>query len=142
MLSRIWWFNVAEAALTPQNVDVSGAGGGPARSFGLIGCNPLVGKECTIQHLAGLFVGIFEFLLALAVVLALAVIVWGGFQMVKGWFEEEPEGAYKEGKQTIRRGIWGFVLVLGAFLIVETLLFIFAGPDRGINYFFQQAFGS
>lgn len=113
----------------------------------LIPCNPLkvpaaeAYKACTIGHLGGLLVGIFEFLLGLSVVIALMMIVWGGFQMVKGWFEEDPAGAYKDGKNTVRRAVFGLVLVLGAYLIVETLLFLFTGKSNAINFFFNQAFG-
>lgn len=106
----------------------------------LLPCNPLKGVDCTFAHLGGLLVGVFEILLALSTFVALLFIVWGGFQMVYGWFDEDPEGTFKNGKNTVRRAIFGLVLVIGAFLIVETVLAIF-GVTGGVNRFLKEAFG-
>lgn len=112
----------------------------------LIDCNPLDYDDpatagcLNISVFAQLLVGIFEYLLLFSTFIAVLFIVWGGFQMVKGWFEEDPQGSYKDGMTTVRRAIFGFVLILGAFLIVETLLAIF-GVQGGVNRFLKDAFG-
>lgn len=105
----------------------------------LVPCGPFKGVACTFGHLGELLVGIFNWLLGLAALVAFLFIIWGGLQMLLGWFYEQPEGAWKDGVMTIRRAIFGFVLVAGAFFIVNTLLTGILGVG-GLNEFFQGLF--
>ena len=105
----------------------------------LVPCNPLKGDLCEFKHLGLLLVRIFDWLLGLAALVAMLFIVWGGIQMLKGWLEEEPEGAFKAGLQTVRRAIWGLILVAAAFLIVNTLL-LDVLKTEGLNELFLVPF--
>lgn len=108
------------------------------RFLALVPCNPLAGKPCEFKHLGELLVGIFDWLIGLAALVAVLMIVWGGFRMLEGWFEENPEGAWKDGVLTIRRALWGLVLVAGAFLVVDTLLRVLFKIDGGVNGLLQS----
>lgn len=105
----------------------------------LLPCNPLAGDPCTFSDLGLLLINIFNWLLGLAGLVAFLFIIWGGLQMLLGWFYEEPQNAWTAGKQTIRRAIFGFVLVAAAFFIVNTLLTRILGVG-GLNEFFQGIF--
>lgn len=101
---------------------------------------PCRGLDCKFSDLGVLLVGIFDWLLGLAGLVAMLFLIWGGIQMLKGWIEEEPEGAFKEGMLTVRRAIWGLVLVAGAYLIVNTLLTGILGVEGGLDALFKRAF--
>jgi len=96
------------------------------------------GTNCKLSDLWGVIIKIFNWLLTLAGLIAFLFLVWGAIQMVYGWLAEEPEHTFHEGMLTVRRAIWGLVLIGGAYLVINTLLFVLTGTQTDLNTFFQQ----
>lgn len=111
--------------------------------FKIVPCNPLAADRpataCEFEDLGVMIVNIFNRLLELASLVAFLFIIWGGLQMVLGWFYEQPEGAWKDGVMTIRRAIFGFILVAAAFFMVNTVLTRILGV-KDVNTYFNRLF--
>jgi len=78
---------------------------------------------CELDDLLDLPVKIFDVLIGLAGIVLLLVIVWSGFRMLLYYASDMPEGELQAAKNTLRNGVTGFVIVVGAYLIVHVLLF-------------------
>lgn len=91
-------------------------------------CNPVGSgadpNTCGVVHIFLLLVNIFNFLLAFAGIVLLLIVVIAGTRMILFHFAEQPETELVVAKQTLTRGIFGFVIVAGAMLIVDSMLFI------------------
>lgn len=98
----------------------------------IVPCGQTTDDKCTFNDLITLVVNIFEFLLGLAALVAVIIIIWSGIRMLLYSFSEQPEAELEGAKNTLRRAVFGLVLILGAFLIVQTLL-IFLGSDIEIT---------
>ena len=59
----------------------------------------------------------FSIFITLAAVLAVLMIAWGGLEYILS----KLPGAKAEGKERIRQTLWGLLLVLAAYLILETI---------------------
>lgn len=103
---------------------------------GLVPCR---GLDCEFSHLGQLLINIYNFSLGLAGIVAILFVVYGGFLMVYGWTTEQPESTYKEGQLTVRRAIWGLVLIIAAYLVVNTLVRVIFGAED-INTYFNKIF--
>lgn len=112
---------VAEAALTP-----------------IVPCGGPGQADCTFKDLGALLVGIYDFLLGFAGLVALMFIIYGGIKMLQGWLSEEPETTFKEGKLTVQRAIGGLVILALAFTILHFILAIFEAPN--IDKLFDDVF--
>lgn len=76
------------------------------------------GKPCSFCELYSLAVSIINFLIKLAVPLAILFISWGGIQVLTA----SGPGSVSKGWDTIKNALIGIVLVFGAWLIVNTFI--------------------
>ena len=92
------------------------------------------GRECTINHLFTLLIGIYNFLLGMAAIVAVLMIIIGGIGMfVYHWFENAEQILYGS-KLTVTRAIFGLIVVAAAYLITNTLLVLLGiAPDSAIG---------
>jgi hypothetical protein len=99
-------------------------------------CNPVPGQpnSCGITHIFGLLVNIFDLLLALVGVVFMLVIIWAGFRFFLYQFSEKPEASLEAAKLTLKRGIFGFMIVATTFLVIRVVL-----VALGVNT--EQMFG-
>lgn len=94
-------------------------------------CDPVPGSKdsCAPEHLIELLVNIFNFMLGLAALVAMLFIVVGGIKMIIWQFTGEGEGGLENAKKTLTQAITGLVIVMLAYLIVNTLL-TWLGVDK------------
>lgn len=100
-------------------------------------CDPVPGDEfapghqgepnCSVNHLFELLVNIYNFLLGLAAVIAVLMIVFAGFRILIYYWSEQPESDLEAAKNTIRRAIFGLIIILTAYLVVTTVVFSLLG---------------
>lgn len=109
----------------------------PAHAQG--GLVPCSGLDCTVSDFFQLFVGIYNFLLGLGAVIAVLMIVVAGVRMLIYYWSEQPEHELDVAKNTLRRAIFGLVIVVTAYLVVNTLLAVLGAGE--INTFFQALGG-
>lgn len=75
--------------------------------------------DCTFQHLLQLVKNIINFIVAIAVPLASVVIMYAGIKLV---LSRTNETERSEAKKVLWTAVWGLVIVLAAWLIVNTIL--------------------
>lgn len=110
-------------------------------------CDPLPGEgrlrpgaDCGVEHLFELIVNVYNFALGLAALVAFLFIVIGGVRMLIAYYGDG-EGNVRDAKATLRNGIVGFVIVLAAYLIVQTLLtFLGVSSTKQQEYFQGRVF--
>jgi len=95
----------------------------PVRLPGETGALPHV-LGCTLENLLAVPVRIYNFLLGLAAVVLLLVIIWAGLRMILFHLSDMPEGELANAKLTLTRGIFGFLIIAAAYLIVNLLLYL------------------
>ena len=78
---------------------------------------------CDVSTIIVLIVNIYNYLLWLASFVALLFVIWGGVRMFLIGFSEQPEEYLTAAKNTVRRALAGLVIILTAFLVVNTLLY-------------------
>jgi uncharacterized membrane protein len=97
----------------------------------LVPCTGLGSNPCTVNHLFQLLIGVYNFLLGLAALVAMLFIIWGGLRMLYFSYLEDSAHELESAKYTIRRAIGGFVIIALAYLLVNTtltLLGVTSGP--------------
>ncbi|MBI1833663.1 MAG: hypothetical protein HYR90_02450 [Candidatus Andersenbacteria bacterium] len=96
-------------------------------------CDPVPGKgnSCGVNDLFQLLVNIYDYLLGLAAIVAVLMIVWAGFRILIFYWSEQPESDLEAAKNTIRRAIFGLIIILTAYLVVATVVFSLFGLDPG-----------
>jgi hypothetical protein len=77
---------------------------------------------CRLTDLLEVPARIFNYLLGLAAFVLLGVIIFAGLRMMWFHLSESPQTELENAKNTLTRGIVGFVIVLGTILIVNILL--------------------
>lgn len=92
---------------------------------GIVPCN---GLECRFCHLFQLVKNIIDWLVRISFTLAIIFIVWGGFKII---FAGANPGLVSSGRQTIIRAVVGLVILLCAWLIVDTVLKVLTGGAWG-----------
>ncbi len=115
---------------------------GVVNAAGLVNCGNAELKDgettlsdaCTIGDLFNTVVGVTNFLIAFAGLIAIAMIVKGGFSLVIS--AGNPAG-YASAKKTLFGAIGGLVLVFLAFVLVNTLISgsLELGIKNGVNIF-------
>jgi len=83
---------------------------------------PCSGLDCNLGHFFVLFARIYNFLLGLAAVTAVLMIVLSGIRMLTYFWSETPDQDLVNAKNSLRRAVTGFVIIVAAYLIVNTLL--------------------
>lgn len=91
--------------------------GARAKGGGLVPCGQ--DKPCTLEEIKTLGRNIFNFLLGLGAVAAVAAIVVGGFRYMTARGDTK---ALAEAKQTVTWAVIGLIILLLAFVIVNTIL--------------------
>lgn len=90
------------------------------------------GEPCSFKHLIQLVVNIYNWSLGFAGLIAMIMIVFGGVQMLIYHYMEQPDPFLQGAKHTVSRAITGLIIVIAAFLIVNTLL-LFLGVPGGLD---------
>lgn len=99
---------------------------------GIVPCGPQPGQTpCELKDLFGLLVGIYNFLLGMAGIVAFGFLIYGGVKMFLYSVDEEQLAS---GKKTIGEALIGLAIVAMAYLIVNTLLAALGVEDAG-SYF-------
>lgn len=105
----------------------------------LVPCDGLGANPCTLTSFIQLFVNIYNLLLGLAAIIAVLMLVMAGVRMLVYYWDESPESELEKAKLTIRRAIFGIIIIVAAYLLVNTLLKILGAGD--INTFIQTLGG-
>jgi len=90
-----------------------------AHAQGLVPCK---GADCTAEDLYTLIGNVIRFALDFAAIIAVVIILWGGFLiLISGGSTDR----LSQGKGAITAAIVGLIIVLSAWLIVNTLISLF-----------------
>jgi hypothetical protein len=89
------------------------------QAAGLVPCGGTGEPTCNTCHVVALADNVIGFLVQMLSVLAVIVMVYAGFKMVTSGGDE---GAWSEGKKAFTNVVIGIIIVLAAWLIVDTLL--------------------
>lgn len=99
----------------------------PVVAFGQNGLVPCNGPECNACHLVALSQNVLEFLIAVSVILAAIVFAWAGLRMVTAGGNEAQISAAKGMFSNV---VIGLILVLAAWLIIDTIMKLFVEDGR------------
>lgn len=102
-----------------------------ARAAILPDCNPVPGgaNPCGIADMFQLLVNIYNFLLGMAAIVLMLMLVWSGIQMLIAQYNEQPTSAMENAKLSLRRAVFGFVIIAVAYILVYTLLTVLGVAD-------------
>lgn len=104
-----------------------------AQGTGIVKCGPQGSQKlCELKDLFELLIGIYNFLLGMAGIVALGLLIYGGVQMLLYSVDEEH---VKRGKSTITQALIGLAVILLAYIIVNTLLVALGVSDGPAGYF-------
>lgn len=102
---------------------------------GIVPCDG-VKVPCTVDHLFTLLINVYNFLLGMAGLVAMLVIVYGGILMLLSFLDSGKSSYIESGKNYVRGGITGLVIIACAYLIVNTLIVLLGGG--GLAPLFQR----
>ena len=103
---------------------------------GLVKCGNPGGKPCELKDLSDLLIGIYNFLLGMAGLVAFVFLIVGGIRMFLYSVDEEHLAA---GKKTIMHALIGLAIIAMAYLIVNTLLVVLGVAEKP-SFYFSGAF--
>ena len=95
-----------------------------ASAAGLVPCGGHSEGECTFNDLVGMVQGIISFLLYIGVFIGVLMISYAGFTLV---ISQGNQSAMEKAKSRIWNVVIGFVIMLLAYLVVNTILFVLTG---------------
>jgi amino acid transporter len=95
-----------------------------ASADGLVPCGGRGEPECQLKHLIQMGNGIITFLIQFAVLVAVVLLAIGGFKLV---LSRGNAGAMEEAKSRIWNVFIGFLIILLAYLVIETILTVLTG---------------
>lgn len=108
----------------------------PVLAQGIVPCG---GADCTVNDFFALLVNIYNWLLGFAAIVAVLMIIFSGVRMLIYYWAEQPEQELTSAKNTLRRAIFGLVVIITAYLVVATLVFTILGLNAGpVSDFLQQ----
>lgn len=84
-------------------------------------------RECSTCHLVILVQRILSFLVFLGAVIAVFMFLWAGFTALRATGNVS---VIKEAKEKFFNALWGFIIVLSSWLIVDVVISIFYDRDR------------
>ncbi len=105
-----------------------------AQDKGIVTCGPQQEKLCELADLFKLLVGIYNFLLGMAGIVAFGFLIYGGIRMFLYSVDEENLAA---GKKTIIEALIGLAIVAMAYLLVNTLLSALGVESSTIGDYFS-----
>lgn len=88
-------------------------------------------RQCGFNDFVRLFTNLASYGLAVLGALGVAVIIWGGFDLILAMGNQEK---VQEGKKTIWGGILGTFIVLVAFIMVRFFVDMLTGNTKGILF--------
>ncbi len=105
-----------------------------AQRSGIVPCGPEEGGSggegnvsgCELNDLFGLLVGIYNFLLGMAGIVAFGFLIYGGIQILLYSTSEEN---LKAGKSTVIQALIGLAIIALAYIVVNTLLSVLGVSD-------------
>lgn len=75
------------------------------------------GDEVYVPFLAEYISGVYRFLIGIILIIAIVMVVWGGFRYLLG----SSVGDVSRGKEIIRDALAGMLIILGAYMILQTV---------------------
>jgi len=97
---------------------------------GLVPCGGPDEDPCTVCHLLVLIQNIIDFIMKAAFYICIVLIIYGGFRWFLSFGKEENIAA---GQKIIFNAIAGLVIVLAAWLIVHTILWLLNPQIPGVD---------
>ncbi len=116
-------------------------------------CDPVPGRQqiptgggpplptCGVKHLLQLVINVYNWMLYFAAMVALLIIIFGGIRMLLYSYWEQPQAELENAKYTVTRAITGLVVIIAAYLIVNTVVIFLTGDAGGINSLISPLFG-
>ncbi|MCA9363883.1 hypothetical protein KC727_01545 [Candidatus Kaiserbacteria bacterium] len=95
------------------------------------GLVPCTGPDCNACHLVTLAQKVLRWLIGFSVVVAGVIIAWAGFRMTMA---AGNTGELEQAKGMIWNALIGIVIILGAWLVIDTLMKAFVGDSIGGEY--------
>jgi hypothetical protein len=95
-----------------------------AMGAGLVPCGGTNEPECKLSHLIGLGNNVIEFLIYIAALIAVILLAIAGFKLV---ISQGNASAMEQAKSSIWNVFVGFLIILLAYLVVQTILFVLTG---------------
>ena len=86
--------------------------------------------DCGFNQLIQLGINLINFLIVLAVPLAAISFVWAGVLLLTSGGSES---ARDKAKTVATKTGWGLIIVIGAWVIVKTILVVLLGDDSGYS---------
>lgn len=101
-------------------------------------CNPVPHSprqenDCSAKDLILLLQNIYNFLLGMSAIIAIIFIIFGGARMFIWSALENPQEELAAAKRTVLRAITGLVIILAAYIIVNTLIVALSGGGLTID---------
>ncbi len=111
----------------------------PVRAAGLVPCegidNPDPTKNCNFDTLIILLNNIASFVMfRLPIILLVIVFAWNGVMLI---YKSDRAGALKDIKKNLWNVLLGYLLIVGAYIIVKTFITLLAGQDLSFKVFFN-----
>ena len=109
---------------------------------GIVPCGPTSQKfdhECTIKDIFVLLVGIYNFLLSMAALVAFGFLIYGAIQM---FLYSADENSIANGKQTIMQALIGLAITALAYILVNTLVSALGLTEGAGGFFSGTIFGN
>lgn len=105
----------------------------------IVTCGPQQGTECTIKDIFVLLVGIYNFLLSMAAIVAFGFLIYGAIQM---FLYSADENSIANGKQTIMQALIGLAITALAYILVNTLVTALGLTTGAGDFFGGKIFGN
>ncbi|MEE8131628.1 MAG: hypothetical protein V3T98_01105 [Candidatus Paceibacterota bacterium] len=99
-----------------------------ADAAGLVPCGTSTTDPCTWCDLGKLIANIIDFLVKIVIVIAVALIIWGGFVIMTAGGSPE---RVKHGRDIIKSAVIGIIIALGSWLIIDTIIKVVLQADIG-----------
>lgn len=103
-------------------------------------CSQAGEDNCTVDHLLILIGNIFNLLISIAGLMAMLLIIWAGLKYIMAGVivfnpDERQASAIESAKITLYRAIIGLVIILIAYLVVNTLIVVFTDSAGSVDTF-------
>lgn len=102
----------------------------------IVNCDGFGENPCGFDDFIGLLNNLFSFIIfRLPLLLFVFVLAYGGFNLL--FKDRSKPDAWKQIKDNLKNLILGYLLVLGAYLIVKTFVVLLTGGDLDFKTFFN-----
>jgi len=97
---------------------------------GLVPCGGPDERECTACDLLVLIQNVINFVLKAAFIICIGLIIYGGFRWM---FSFGNESNISSGQKVIMSAIFGLIIVLASWIIVNTILWLLSPKIEGVD---------